>query len=142
MAITTAPRQEQEPLIDGTVDDRSIINKMIYHAQVHATEPFDAKSSYHSNGDVNQGGSAEINLQKINNIYTSPFFLINSNRQNDVESVYQIWEQFDSIENVLTLRNMNSNSEKKLSLNQFESQSYQEQSQTPQIGFNSHRNSV
>ena len=53
----------------------------------------------------------EINLKKINNIYTSPFFLINSQKNEIItdESVYKIWENFDNIDNILTLRNqMNS----------------------------------
>ena len=49
----------------------------------------------------------EINLRKINNIYTSPFFLINSEK-NEVdknESIYQIWENFDKIGTALNLQN-------------------------------------
>ena len=50
----------------------------------------------------------EINLKKVNNIYTSPFFLIdysqNHKKSKQNESVYRIWEQFDS-NNVPTLNN-------------------------------------
>lgn len=70
----------------------------------------DSKSGFFSNGEsrghnANQANAVEINLQKINNIYTSPFFLINSQNhcKSEIESVYRIWENFDSIENALTL---------------------------------------
>jgi hypothetical protein len=47
----------------------------------------------------------EINLRKINNIYTSPFFLINYERDeiDKNESIYKIWENFDKIDNALNL---------------------------------------
>jgi len=52
-------------------------------------------------------GMGEINLRKINNIYTSPFFLINAEKSkpDNNESIYKIWENFDKIDNALNLRN-------------------------------------
>ena len=62
-------------------------------------EQYDAKSSYFSNGGSR--GQGEINLKTMNNIYTSHCFLINSqnHKQSYNESVHQIWEKFDSIDN-------------------------------------------
>lgn len=87
MAIPDTP-QYLEPLIE---------EQIYFQDQVHDDiANFDAKSSYFSNqGDsryapvpslfagyngfeYGQTSNSVVNLQKINNIYTSPFFLINS----------------------------------------------------------------
>jgi len=68
----------------------------------------DCKSSIFSNNGSGRNfvAGTEINLKKINNIYTSPFFLINSekNEQMNTESVKKIWQNFDSIDNLLALK--------------------------------------
>jgi hypothetical protein len=65
---------------------------MIFHNQNLNQDQFDGKSSIFSNGVKSRGNNnmGEINLQKINNIYTSPFFLINTekNETDKNNSVY------------------------------------------------------
>lgn len=98
---------------------------------------YDVKSSYFSNQDSRQGyakagvrvddgtvagtthngnyhghHNTEINLQKINNIYTSPFFLINAQcreKADTKESIQKIWEDFDYLEDTLMNHVNNSN---------------------------------
>ena len=62
----------EEPLIEKSVEDEEV-NKMIKNNDFE-------KSSIFSNG----AASEVVTLKKLNSIYTSPFFLINSeNKQND-----------------------------------------------------------
>lgn len=78
MAIT---KVDQDPLIEKIIEDDYLENQ----SQLNIYN--DAKSSYFSN--------EEIDLKKINNIYTSHCFLMKNNN----ESVHQIWEKFDKLEN-------------------------------------------
>ena len=57
----------EEPLIEKSVEDEEV-NKMIENNDCE-------KSSIFSNGGSRQ---EEVTLKKLNSIYTSPFFLINS----------------------------------------------------------------
>jgi len=55
---------------------------------------------------------SEFNLQKINNIYTSPFFLINAScreKTDTRESIQKIWDDFDYLEGTLMNHMNNSN---------------------------------
>jgi hypothetical protein len=79
MAIT---KVDQEPLIEKIIEDDYLEN-----IQSQLNNYNDAKSSYFSN--------EEIDLKKINNIYTSHCFLMKNNN----ESVHAIWEKFDRLEN-------------------------------------------
>ncbi len=75
------PKVEKEPLIEKIIEDDYLEN------QSQLNQYNDAKSSYFSNDN-------EIDLKKINNIYTSHCFLM----KNTSESVHQIWEKFDNLE--------------------------------------------
>lgn len=112
MAIDLTKLRIEDPLIEKSVEDdyaenQSQINKMIFHNQNLNQDHFDGKSSIFSNGVDSRGcgNMGEINLRKINNIYTSPFFLINSekNETDKNKSIYKIWENFDKIDNALNL---------------------------------------
>lgn len=98
---------------------------------MYCKDNFDAKSSLLSNKGSRQGAgiggemyavdgagtgtnsykqNAEINLQKINNIYTSPFFLINAQcreRTDTKESIQKIWDDFDYLEGTLMNQHIN-----------------------------------
>lgn len=85
MAIDLTKLRIEDPLIEKSVeedksDNQSQINKMIFQNQQNQ-EQFDGRSSIFSNYE-NRSHPAigEVNLGKINNIYTSPFFLINSEK--------------------------------------------------------------
>lgn len=97
----------QDPLIEKSVEDdfaETQLHKLPKHNQ--AADQFDGKSSIFSHGGSNPN-LGEINLKKINNIYTSPFFLINSSKNEqhlENENVYKIWENFDKINNALTFQ--------------------------------------
>lgn len=129
MAIDLTTLRIDDPLIEKSVEEdypenQSQINRMIKQNQ----EQFDGKSSIFSNYDNRSvPGVGEINLGKVNNIYTSPFFLINSEKTQNakMESIYKIWENFDSIEKSLNMQNSD-----QLGHMLFETHSYQEQCNT------------
>jgi|TARA_B110000285_G_scaffold234899_1_gene313589 hypothetical protein len=68
-------------------------------------DQYDAKSSYFSNGD-SKGQAGSVKNQSA---------VMNKN-----ESIFKIWENFDNIDHILTLKNQNSNSDQKMKAGQFD----------------------